>query len=293
MMVPTLRRDRDGFFFLLLHANKEILKQLFNIPSGNFSEIIQPVLAIRIGEHHCSFVITNVTASQLYQLAYYSADEINADLLNEIFSAHAELNNSFSQILVCYDYADSIIVPSIHYNPNNAGLLLNTVNGYTVSNRIVSEAVAGWQVYNVYAVPEEVHEWLNRKFPSGKTGHNYSLGIRNIRDSDSSGRISLDILTNELYVIADKENKLLLAQGFLYSTPADVLYYLLKICQQLNLSQQSVKLLLSGLIEKDSALYKELHQYFLHIEFREATWNSNEYPAHFFTSLNDLARCAS
>jgi hypothetical protein len=268
------------------------LKQLFNISTNNTTEIIQPVLAIRIGGHHFSFAITNATATQLYQLAYYSADEINADMLNEIFSAHAELNNSFFQILICYDYADSIIVPSIHYNPDNASLLLNTIHGNTVNNRIVSETVAGWQIHNVYAVPEEVHEWINRKFPSGKTGHNYSLGIRNIRGSDVSGYISLDILTNDLSVVAGKEDKLLLAQSFPYSTPADVVYYLLKFCQQFNLSQQNVKLLLSGLIEKNSALYKELHQYFLHIEFRKASWSNDEYPAHFFTSLNDLARCA-
>jgi hypothetical protein len=269
-----------------------MLRQLFNISTNNSVEIIQSVLAIRIGEHHCCFAITNAAASQLYQLTYYSADEINADLLNEIFSAHTGLNNSFSQILICYDYANSIIVPSIHYDINNAGLLLNTVNGYTVNNRIVSEAVAGWQLHNVYAVPEDVHEWINRKFPSGKTGHNYSLGIRNIRSADVSGYISLDILPKDLSVVSGKENKLLLAQSFPYSTPADVIYYLLKFCQQFNLSQQDVKLFISGLIEKNSTLYRELHQYFLHVEFREASWNNDEYPAHFFTSLNDLARCA-
>ncbi|HKB44142.1 MAG TPA: DUF3822 family protein [Chitinophagaceae bacterium] len=269
------------------------MKQLFNISTNNEAEIIQPVLAIRIGEHHFSFAITNATASQLYQLVYYSSDEINTGLLNEIFSAHAELNNSFFQVLICYDYANSIIVPSIHYNFNNAGLLLSTIHGNAVNNRIVSESVAGWQIHNVYAIPEEVHEWINRKFPSGKTGHNYSLGIRNIKDADVPGYISLDILTNELCVVASKENKLLLAQSFSYSTPADVVFYLLKVCQQFNLSQQDVKLFISGLIEKDSALYKELHQYFLHVAFREATWSNDEYPAHFFTSLNDLARCAS
>ena len=269
------------------------MRQLFNISTNNSVEIIQSVLAIRIGEHHCCFAITNTAASQLYQLTYYSADEMNADLLNEIFSAHTGLNNSFFQILICYDYANSIIVPSSHYDFNNAGLLLNTIHGNTANNRIVSESVAGWQIHNVYAVPEEMHEWINRKFPSGKTGHNYSLGIRNIKDADVPGYFSLDILTNQLYVVASKENKLLLAQGFSYSTPADVVYYLLKVCQQFNFSQQEVKLLLSGLIEKDSALYKELHQYFLHVAFREATWSNDEYPAHFFTSLNDLARCAS
>jgi hypothetical protein len=145
----------------------------------------------------------------------------------------------------------------------------------------------------VYAVPEEVHEWIKQEISVRKTGHNYSLGIRSIKDADVSGYISLDILTSQLYVVVSSENKLLLAQSFSYSTPADVVYYLLKVCQQFNFSQRQVKLFLSGLIEKNSALYKELHQYF-------CMWHSEKphgvtiNTRHIFvTSLNDLARCAS
>jgi len=148
---------------------------------------------------------------------------------------------------------------------------------------------------NVYAVPVEIHEWAARRFPSGKTGHNYSLAIRNLKNCDAAGCISLDILKNDLSIVAGKENKLLLAQNFSWSSPEDVIYYLLKICQQLDLLQREVKVILSGLIEKESFLFKELQQYFMQIELKEATWiaDNNEYPAHFFTSLNDLAKCAS
>ena len=75
----------------------------------------------------------------------------------------------------------------------------------------------------------------------------------------------------------------------------EALDIILKVCQENNLSQEQVKLSLSGLIEKQSVLFKELYQYFIHVEFRNAGWQlpGNEYPAHFFTSLNDLARCAS
>ncbi|HNA96743.1 MAG TPA: DUF3822 domain-containing protein, partial [Chitinophagaceae bacterium] len=65
--------------------------------------------------------------------------------------------------------------------------------------------------------------------------------------------------------------------------------------QQFSLSQQTVSVRLSGLIDKQSALYKDLYQYFREITFREAGWHTvePEYPAHFFTSLNDLAPCVS
>lgn len=269
------------------------MKQLFSISTG--IEVVQPILAMRIGEQHFSYAITNADASRLGSLAYYSTGSSNADTLNAIFSAHPELNNSFFQILICYDYAKSIMIPSEHYSLDNAGPLLNNITGSTINSFVISEAVAGWQMNNVYAVPVEVHEWVTRKFPSGKTGHNYSLAVRNLKSCDTTGCISLDILTSDLSIVAGKENKLLLAQNFSWSSPEDVIYYLLKVCQQLDLSQREVKVALSGLIEKESFLFKELQQYFMHIELKEATWiaDNNEYPAHFFTLLNDLAKCAS
>ena len=100
----------------------------------------------------------------------------------------------------------------------------------------------------------------------------------------------------QLYnVYAARQDILLLSQYYPYSTPGDVVYYLLKICHQFSLPQQEVQLQLSGLIEKQSALYKELYQYFIKIDFRDASWNipDSEYPNHFFTSLNDLAQCVS
>ena len=107
------------------------------------------------------------------------------------------------------------------------------------------------------------------------------------------GIIYVDFRTDDFIISVAMNSKLLLARSFSYSIPEDVIYQLLNVCKQFGLSQQHVKLSLSGLIDKQSALYKEIFQYFIHVGFREATWNNEDYPAHFFTSFNDLARCVS
>ena len=136
---------------------------------------------------------------------------------------------------------------------------------------------------------------MKSKFSSGNYWHQYTIGIHHVKPEDSNGHLLVDLRANDFTVIAAKGNTLLLTQTFPYSTPADVLYYLLKTCHDYNLSQKQVLVSLSGLIEKDSALYKDLYQYFIHITFRSSNWETaeDEYPGHFFTSLNDLAICAS
>jgi hypothetical protein len=272
------------------------LKELFHITATDNKEILQPVLSIRIGERHCCFSIVDLANNELRQLAYYTAEELNENFLTDLFAAHKELNGKFSQVLICSDHPQSSFVPQKYFKQEDAGLLLKTlygVNNYT----IVSEAVPEWQLYNIYGVPKDVSNWMSRKFSAARYFHQYTVGIKNMSIGEAGGNLLVNFRNEDFTVLGSKNNKLLMTQTFLYSTPADVIYYLIKICQQFDLSQQELHLGLSGLIDKESTLYRELYQYFLNVKFLEANWiipasANNETPAHFFTSLNDLSRCA-
>jgi hypothetical protein len=94
-----------------------------------------------------------------------------------------------------------------------------------------------------------------------------------------------------------KEGSLQLVQTFTYSSPEDVLYYLLKICKEFDMSQQEVKLSISGLIEKDSSIYRELYKYFIYPDFEilpdgiSLADALNKYPDHYYSSISKLATC--
>lgn len=272
-----------------------MLKKIFHIDPAEGSDPAQAVLSIRIGERHCGVAITDKSGNELHSLAYYTIDETEPNPLSAIFSERPELDRSFYKVMVSYDHPQSTLVPLQQYQYENNTSLMKSLYGVNGLSAVVSESIPEWQLYNVYAVPKDLQEWVSRKFASGDYWHQYTIAIRNLGATDAQGRFLVDFRTDDFTVIATSGNKLLLAQNFTYSTPEDVLYYLLKICQEFNLSQTQVQLAISGLIDRQSVLYKELYQYFIHVEFREAAWTipSGEYPAHFFTSLNDLARCAS
>ncbi len=278
---------------VIIAAKEKVLTNLFHIEneaSGNG----QQVLSLRLGDKHASFAITNKSGTELYKLAYCSSEHWDEIELTKFYDFYPSFKNSFYEVLVSFDFSQSIFVPASEYTLEDAGLLLQTSGATNGNQNIASELVPGWQLYNVYAVPKEIHEWVSRKFPTAKCRHQYSLHINKVYTAEPRGNLAVDFRKEMFTVVATRDSKLLLAQAFEYTTPEDVLYFLLKICQQFLLSQQDVKLQLSGLVDKQSALYKELYQYFINLEFREADWNAtSEYPAHFFTSLNDLAKCAS
>lgn len=251
------------------------------------------ILSIRIGEKHLCFSVSNKQADQLFSLAYCTSAEWNETELNDLIAAYPVLNNSFYQVLIAYDYIESSLVPIQDYRHEESAALLGSLFGKASAAITIAESIPEWQLYNVFGVPKEITDWVNKKFPSAKSWHQYSVGTRRISGADESGSLLVDFKKEDITILVARQGKLLLAQTYEYSTPEDVLYYLLRITQQFSLSREECKIQLSGLVDQQSSLYKELYQYFIHLNFREATWNSGEYPHHFFTSLNDLARCAS
>lgn len=274
------------------------MKQVFSILSPNPILPEDHCLSIRVGEKHFGFSITPNGSPELQQLAWYTGEEITADLLREIYLNHPELKQSFGRLAVCYDYPQSILVPQNIYNPDHTRSLLYTMFGVPGNDVLLTEAIPSWQLQNVYSIPATVHEWIAEHFGAGVTAtHTYSVGLKQVETTDFEGSLSLDFRPDDFSMIVTRANKLMMAQTFPYSTPADVIYYLLDTCREFSFNQESVRVAISGLVDQQSVLYRELYNYFLHLKFREPDWImppvEQPYPAHFFTSLNDLAQCES
>ena len=75
-------------------------------------------------------------------------------------------------------------------------------------------------------------------------------------------------------------------------------WVMLNCCRQMGLDQESVRLLVGGLIDRQSALSAELYKYFLQIHFEEIdesikiTDELKELPLHYFSSILKMAVCA-
>lgn len=265
------------------------LKKIFDIETGGNREMIQPVLNIKAGEKYFSFAVTDNISGGISSLCYWTGEGDTNVLTDDVTARLTEYGNSFYLVKVCYDYPGNMLVPSVGFRHEDASLLKHFAPGSAIT---ITELIAEWQLYNVFAVPKEIHDWVTARYPSAKNWHQVSVSLKNISAAATDGCLQVDIRHTGFSVIVVRNGKLLIAQTYEYNTPEDILYYLLKICRQFSLSQSTVKLELSGLVEKESALYRVLYQYFAVIYFRDAEWKiGSEYPLHFFTSLNDLARC--
>jgi Protein of unknown function (DUF3822) len=271
------------------------VKQLFRIVNEPAVKPIQPVLLLRVGQRHLSFAIADLATKRITELVCYTSESIDENTLTEWLNTETFAPNDFYQVAVSFDFPQSILIPSAQYRQEEGSAILKSVYVLNGASVIIAESIPEWQLYNTHAVPKDIFDWVTNKFSSANYKNGYSVDIRSVEAANPGGTMMIDFKTDEFSILVTKEGRFLLSQTFEYSTPEDVIYFLLKIVQQYSLSQQDVQLQLSGFIDKQSSLYKELYQYFIEISFREGDWSlpASEYPAHFFTSLNDLGVCVS
>lgn len=256
----------------------------------NISGLIQPVLLMRAGERHFAAAITDQATGELHQLVYYYEEEgLQAEQVREILDQEGMAGLPYYKVKCGYDFPGQSLLSMTAYRQDEAGYWKQP--GVV----LITEQVPEWQLYNRYPVPVELHQILSTKFPAVQYRNQFSAGLKQLDAVSRGGTIQLDIRHADFTVWAACAGRLLLSHSSEYQAPDDIIYYLLRICQQFGLSQEEVQLDISGLIDRDSALYKELYQYFLKIRFREPGWKNadNSYPAHFFTSLNDINQCVS
>lgn len=270
------------------------MKKVFSISSSQVSGTDK--LIVRLGNYHFSFAVADNNANELRQLVYYTHADITDEVsLAEVFQQEELLRKNYEDIRIAFDYPYSILVPAAHASAFPAATALDLQFGPRGSSSIETEPVSSWQLNNQFAVPANVMQWIRTHFPKARLTHGYTADLCRVESTDFEGGVALDFRSEEFTLLASRGNKLLLTQTYTYESPADVIYYLLRAIQQFGFTQQEVRLSLSGLIEKESSLYRELYQYFIHLRFREAEWQVKQeeesLPAHFFTSLYDLAKC--
>ena len=208
--------------------------------------------------------------------------------LQKIFETQSLFEKEFKTVSIIYSFPESVMVPFSLYNSHKNSEVLNMMHGdFTGSDLILTDMLLDRQVYNCYRLPSEIVREISNRFPSSRGLHQYTALLQNIH-ADAHG-ISIIFYPQKIVLTVAKEGKVLLINNFPYKSPEDVSYVLLNVCSQLNLENMSVEV--NGLIEKDSALYKELYKYFDAVNFAATppgyyfSETMMQYPPYYFSHL--------
>jgi hypothetical protein len=249
-------------------------------------------LLLELGQDHCCYAYLERQSKTFGLIRYISLDEFESEeKLSQILAGIKKTD--FEKVVVCSAFAQALLVPQKYFQ---ASVPLTKMMYDTVAHKELNDSIAEWQVVASYSMPVSVYDKMISQFRTVDFFHAYTPCLKIYNGFVAANQVSIHFTTRFFRVIVKKDQQVQLAQTYSYKTPLDVAYYLLKICYEFQLQQSEVFLILSGLVEQDSALYNELHNYFLNIHFAQApsyTLPENQHPHYYFTSLYNLAACVS
>jgi len=267
----------------------KFVKTVFTIGNSNMA---CDILLLEIGEDFCCYALLNGQQRNFQQIKYFTFEESEA--IKEITGILDGLKNeNCEKVIVSSAFSQSMLVPHKYAQHNQS--LLNAVYDLP-SQKFFSDSIAEWQMIAAYSIPQSIYDLITDRFPSVQFFHAYTAGLKIYNGFVAADQIDIHFSTQHFRVLVKKDKHVQLAQTYSYKTPLDVAYYLLKICYEFKLNQSEVFIIVSGLIDQDSAMYNELHNYFLNLNFAQAPSYSlpgDEHPHHYFTSLYNLAACVS
>ena len=271
------------------------------VPITELEDAAQCNLYVEVAADHLLFGILDNNKREFIALQYVNLDKYNAfNHCKELIYHNEWLARSYNRVTVVYYFPESILVPEQVYDDNLNKTSVDLIYGDLNKGEILTDKLAGWNLYHVYRVPVALHQLLGAHFPKGHFYHAYTVVLRRkeqVSKKTEGDEAILIFYPNKLLFALFRNGELQIMQTFQYETAEDVTWHLLNACRQFNADCEQIILRVSGLLDDHSSVYSELQKYFLNIELDEHPadfkYNEafNEYPLHFFTSLFNTALC--
>ncbi len=267
------------------------MKELFSIHTNENEQREIDVLLLEIGDDFCCYAVCNRTSGSIQKLTYYSLEpEDESDLINKVLTEKNVITDKLQHVYISSALPQAILVPETYFQRESAEEVLKST--YLLNRAdTADDVVPDWQIVVMYQLP---HQKFVSELPNVKFLHHYSASLKSYREIKSENWISIHFTPRQFRIIVNKDQQLKLVQTYSYTAPLDVAYYLIRIFDEFSCSQSETAITVSGLVEENSALLKELHKYFLNINFHQPASNyvvQVQYPQHFFSSMYNLAAC--
>ncbi len=258
-------------------------------------------LMLEAGKSHIALLHKKNNSGSIagFELFTFSENEASSAvrLLSAIANTSQLLNHRFDNVNIYINDEFCVPVPADKFEVNLADDFLKIVFG-TIEKRSVHynriDAKPG--IVNVFSLSQEMLEVLNDRFGNFKIFHSWTCVLNRLESRNyltSVQLIYVQFYNTHFITAIIKNGKLQMIQAFIYENPEDVLYQLLNICTQFELTTNDVQLEVCGLIDPNYKLFRELTNYFKNIvadkaDINHLLINVDEYPPHYFTPFFNL-----
>lgn len=273
------------------------MKTLFEILPSD-ADNTNDTLILEVGHSLVSALIKDEDTPSFSAIAIYQLENADKNQISGAIQHILEEKDIFKlpikKVRIVSAFHQSVLVP---FSLSEKGLnseIVDIIHGdLSSSPGVHSDLINEEGIYNVYKMPDLLWDVLTGEFGNFKLNHLYTSLLRTI--SRESDKMHLVFYPGKIIIVVVKGGKCLLVNTFDYTVPGDVSYLLLNLCRQFELND--IPLELSGLIEENSSLFKEIYKYFSVLTFanlpERCTYpdEMDNYPPHYFSHHFAIGLC--
>ena len=250
--------SHNSIIFAVFSENYANLLKLCHVDSGNSlqgSSLTEKV----------SFLLNN------YQLPQKKFQKIDISILNKEFT----------------------ILPEAYSSANDVKDFLMFTSGLTEIKNVKTQLIKN--IKFCYSIEEELTQYLEKTFTKAFIKHSGAINLNLFFSNHSLINSNLLLVVNNkvIEIAAKEKNDLLFYNVFNYDTNEDILYYLLFMMEQFNLSPLVVKVSICGEMQTPDPLILSIKKYVKQVNFvahdtsLKLEGEFSKLPNHFyFTILN-------
>ncbi|WP_161596794.1 DUF3822 family protein [Chitinophaga vietnamensis] len=263
-------------------------------------------LLVLVGSGTFSYVVYEPAEKKFLALKSYHFQPqklalADLEMIEEVFEMDKLLFTAFKSTLLAFDTGAGVLVPQEIYNASLKKDYLHLSQPARIQEAILADQLPGAPAVNVYGLDKDLLGFLRKEFSTDLVMHaNTALLQAYPLDLDyhhADGVAFVEVQRNTVTFTIYVAGKLLIQQENEYQSGLDVVYALVSTLRQLNVNEQQIKVKLSGALDKDSAVYREMYKFIPRLEwaqrlpgFRYIT-RMQEIPGYYFHNLYALALC--
>jgi hypothetical protein len=218
-----------------------------------------------------------------------------------IIENHDNLKLNYEKTNIVFKNSKYTFIPSPLFVAGEEERYLTFNQEILNSETILKDFVKNADLYNIYAIPKLLQNFIELNFRNYKLSHHLTslveIIVTKYKNLDENKTVFINLGQSFLDVLVLENQKLLLCNTFQFKTGEEFIYYLMFVFEQMKLNPEKNSLTIIGEIEKDSALYGFIEKYIRNISFIDRN-NAFEYsylfdkiPQHYFYNLFNLKLC--
>lgn len=220
--------------------------------------------------------------------------DIVPSLLDELAGDSKLIKHSYKSVTCVVVNNLSTLVPNPLFDEDRKKMYLKFNASLAGDELMLADNIKNLDAKNVFALPFSLKAKLDYLFKNVTYQHISTVLIESLlaeNKNQTAKKLFVHVQSSHFETIVIENKKLVFYNTFNHHSAEDFIYYLLFVCEQLQLNPENIEVVLLGEIEKSSAIYSTTQKYIRNLKLGERD-NSADYsyqlqtlPKHYYFTL--------